>query len=116
MSPYDALTCRTALSLMRLDRDAQSGHHDTEDRQHALGTSASYWPSSRVTTTLVGIRAHRSHPFPDAGSRSRSIARGVPAGISTGHSGTVVATVASLPPASVWVTGYRRCEPTSRTF
>ena len=30
MSPYEVLTCRTALSLVWLDWDAQSGHQDTE--------------------------------------------------------------------------------------
>ena len=46
------------------------------------GTSASQLPStSRVTRTRYAF-AHRNHPFPNSGSRSRSIARRVPGGMS----------------------------------
>jgi hypothetical protein len=62
----------------------------------------------------VSIAVHRSQPFPSAASRSRSIARNVPAAISPECCGTVVATVASAPFSSLKATTYRRCEPTWR--
>lgn len=56
MSPYEVLTCRTALSLVWLDWDAQSGHQDTEgpvDRGRWRGLSGQLPQTSCCTRDPV---------------------------------------------------------------